>query len=59
MTTFDELTAWDGKGNVKRTDSGVVSGRRIPEEQKALLVDVGIPILDWARGHGPACSWLL
>ncbi|MFD8263822.1 SUKH-4 family immunity protein [Streptomyces griseoluteus] len=46
MTTFDELTAWAGTGNVTRADSAVVSGWQIPEDQKALLVDVGIPIVD-------------
>jgi hypothetical protein len=46
MTTFDELTAWAGTGNVTRADPAVVSGWQIPEEQKALLVDVGIPIVD-------------
>lgn len=45
-TTFDELTAWAGTGNVTRADSAVVSSWQIPEEQKALLVDVGIPIVD-------------
>ncbi|MGW1621997.1 SUKH-4 family immunity protein [Streptomyces sp. NPDC002172] len=46
MPTFDELTAWAGTGNVARADSVVVSGWQIPEEQKALLVDVGIPVVD-------------
>lgn len=46
MTTFDELTAWAGTGNVTRADSAVVSGWQIPEDQKALLVDVGIPVVD-------------
>ncbi|AZM57321.1 hypothetical protein DMA15_36150 [Streptomyces sp. WAC 01529] len=46
MTTFDELTAWAGTGNVTRADSAVVSGWQIREDQKALLVDVGIPIVD-------------
>ncbi|ASR00029.1 hypothetical protein CGL27_10135 [Streptomyces sp. 11-1-2] len=46
MTTYEELTAWAGAGNVTRADPAVVSGWRIPEEQKALLVDVGVPIVD-------------
>ncbi|MEQ8144035.1 SUKH-4 family immunity protein [Streptomyces sp. OP7] len=46
MTTYDELTGWAGTGNVTRADSAVVSGWRIPEDQKALLVDVGIPLVD-------------
>ncbi|MGW2102810.1 SUKH-4 family immunity protein [Streptomyces olivaceoviridis] len=51
MTTFDELTAWAGTGNVTRADSAVVSGWQIPEDQKALLVDVGIPIVDQLIEH--------
>jgi hypothetical protein len=46
MTTYEELTAWAGAGNVTRADPAVVSGWRIPEEQKALLVDVGVPVVD-------------
>ncbi|MCG8969040.1 SUKH-4 family immunity protein [Streptomyces sp. CL12-4] len=46
MTTYDELTAWAGAGNVTRADPAVVSGWRIAEDQKALLVDVGIPVVD-------------
>ncbi|MFD5385668.1 SUKH-4 family immunity protein [Streptomyces sp. NPDC056669] len=45
MTTYEELTAWAGAGNVTRADPAVVSGWRIPEEQKALLVDVGRQLL--------------
>lgn len=46
MTTYDELTAWAGTGNVTRADPAVVSGWQIPEDQKALLVDIGVPIVD-------------
>ena len=46
MTTYDELTAWAGAENVTRADPAVVSGWQIPEDQKALLVDVGIPVVD-------------
>lgn len=46
MTTFDELTAWAGFGNVTRAEAAAVSGWQVPVEQKALLVDVGIPVVD-------------
>ncbi|MFG2662453.1 SUKH-4 family immunity protein [Streptomyces sp. NPDC048425] len=46
MTTYDELTAWAGAENVTRADPAVVSGWQIPEDQKALLADVGIPAVD-------------
>ncbi|MFL5993099.1 MAG: SUKH-4 family immunity protein [Streptomyces sp.] len=46
MTTYDELTAWAGAENVKKADPDIVAGWQIPEVQKALLIDVGIPIVD-------------
>ncbi|WP_225638564.1 SUKH-4 family immunity protein [Streptomyces solaniscabiei] len=46
MTTYDELIAWAGARNVTRADPSVVSGWRIPADQKALLVDVGVPLVD-------------
>jgi hypothetical protein len=50
MTTYDELTAWAGTGNVTRADLAVVSGRQIPEDQKALLVDTGAALQTSAGG---------
>lgn len=46
MTTHDELTAWAGVENVTKADPSIVAGWQIPEDQKALLIDVGIPIVD-------------
>ncbi|MFF1401377.1 hypothetical protein ACFVZD_47855 [Streptomyces sp. NPDC058287] len=45
VTTYDELTAWAGAENVTGADPAVVSGRQIPEDQKA-LAEVGIPVVD-------------
>ncbi|MEU9284285.1 SUKH-4 family immunity protein [Streptomyces sp. NPDC048275] len=44
MVTFDQLMAWAGAEKVARADPGIVSGWRIPETAKALLVEVGIPV---------------
>ncbi|MET9395997.1 SUKH-4 family immunity protein [Kitasatospora sp. NPDC002965] len=46
MTTYDELTTWAGVANVTKAEPGRVAGWQIPEDQKTLLIDVGIPIVD-------------
>ena len=45
MTTYEDLAAWAGVEQVTRAAPGVVSGWRIPEEQKVMLETVGIPLV--------------
>src|SRR5215213_4584736 len=46
MLAYEDLVAWAGDGNVTRADAAAVAGWRIPEGQKAVLVDVGVPLVD-------------
>jgi len=43
MPTYDDLVSWAGPGNVVRADSATVVDWLIPDDQKRLLVDVGVP----------------
>ncbi len=46
MLTYDDLTAWAGVDHVTRADPADLVGWRIPEHQKAQLVNVGVPVVD-------------
>ncbi|MEU5272361.1 SUKH-4 family immunity protein [Streptomyces hygroscopicus] len=43
MLTYEDLTAWAGAENVTRANPADVASWRIPEHQKALLVNIGVP----------------
>ncbi|MFI0012844.1 SUKH-4 family immunity protein [Streptomyces globisporus] len=44
MLTYDELVGWAGAENVGRADPGALEHWLIPDDQKAILVDVGVPV---------------
>ncbi|MFF8322967.1 SUKH-4 family immunity protein [Streptomyces bobili] len=46
MLTYEDLTTWAGAENVTRANPADVASWRIPEHQKALLVNVGVPVVD-------------
>lgn len=46
MLTYEDLTAWAGAENVTRANPDDVASWCIPEHQKALLVNIGVPIVD-------------
>ncbi|MFI6698959.1 SUKH-4 family immunity protein [Streptomyces sp. NPDC050509] len=46
MLTYEDMTAWAGAEYVTRADPADLDGWRIPERQKALLVNIGVPIVD-------------
>lgn len=51
MLTYEDLTAWAGAEHVFRADATNLAGWNIPEHQKALLVHVGVPIVDQLIEH--------
>lgn len=46
MPTYADLVDWAGAENVVRADPVDVAGRKIPEEHKALLVNIGVPLAE-------------
>ncbi|MET9515931.1 SUKH-4 family immunity protein [Streptomyces sp. NPDC002994] len=46
MLTYEDLTAWAGAEHVTRADPASLAGWRIPQRQKALLVNIGVPVVD-------------
>lgn len=44
MLTHEQLVSWAGADNVGRADPVVVAKWLIPDGQKAMLVDVGVPV---------------
>ncbi|MFI6152950.1 SUKH-4 family immunity protein [Kitasatospora sp. NPDC051170] len=43
MLTYDDLIGWAGAGNLVRADAYAVAGWLVPDEQKALPAEVGVP----------------
>lgn len=46
MLTFDDLATWAGAEHVIRADPATVAGWQIPENQKLMLVNIGVPVVD-------------
>jgi len=46
VLTFDDLAAWAGAEHVIRADPAAVAGWQIPENQKLMLVNIGVPAVD-------------
>jgi hypothetical protein len=46
MPTYADLVDWAGAENVVRADPVTVAGWKIPEEHKALLVNIGVPLAE-------------
>jgi hypothetical protein len=46
MLTYEELAAWAGARQVTRAEPETLAGWRIPEDQKSMLVNVGVPVVD-------------
>ncbi|MGP4103554.1 SUKH-4 family immunity protein [Nonomuraea sp. KM90] len=46
MLTFEDLAGWAGAERISRADPDIAAGWRIPEGQKSLLVNVGVPVVD-------------
>ncbi len=51
MLTFDDLAAWAGAEHVIQADPTAVAGWQIPEDQKLMLVDIGVPVVDQLIEH--------
>ncbi|MEU0950142.1 SUKH-4 family immunity protein [Streptomyces canus] len=51
MLTYEELTAWAGSEHVTRADPADLARWRIPEHQKSLLVNIGVPVVDQLIEH--------
>lgn len=43
--SFEELAAWAGEGRVVRADPAAITNWRLPEHQKAALINTGIPLI--------------
>jgi hypothetical protein len=46
VLTFDDLAAWAGAEHVIRAVPAAVAGWQIPENQKLMLVNIGVPVVD-------------
>jgi hypothetical protein len=51
VLTFDDLAAWAGAEYVIRADPAAVANWQIPEDQKLILVAVGVPVVDQLIEH--------
>ncbi|MGH3247050.1 MAG: SUKH-4 family immunity protein [Trebonia sp.] len=45
MLSYEDLIAWAGAEHVTRADPGTVANWRLPENQKSMLVNVGVPVV--------------
>ena len=46
MLSYEALASWAGADHVTRAAPDTVAGWRLPEQQKSLLIKVGVPIID-------------
>lgn len=47
MLTFEDIANWAGAEHVTRANPETVAAWRIPEDQRAMLVTVGVPVVSY------------